>query len=119
MLAAGDQDDFPNVSIFTNTQRLAAAMAFAPGTSLFITDTGHSIHNERPVFFANSIVQFLLTPWQSAGGSVSAGTGTGTVTGTAQSGTGAGTGTAPNPGTGTGTAAAAGTGTGNGPQPSG
>jgi len=114
MLAAGNQDDFENASIYTNTQKLAAAMAITPGTTLFILDTGHSIHNERPIYLANQIVQFLLTPPQNAGGA--AGTGTGTA---GPLGTGTSTGTGPaavaGTGTGTGTTAPTGTGTGTGP----
>jgi pimeloyl-ACP methyl ester carboxylesterase len=50
-----------NVDIYGYTHDVANLMANTPGRTLFIQDTGHSIHNERPQFFAQEIVDFLKT----------------------------------------------------------
>jgi pimeloyl-ACP methyl ester carboxylesterase len=34
-------------------------MTRTPGRMLMLEDTGHSIHDERPVFLAREIVRFL------------------------------------------------------------
>jgi pimeloyl-ACP methyl ester carboxylesterase len=43
----------------TRTQEMAPLMKNTPGYSLFVPNTGHSIHNERPRFLASQIVKFL------------------------------------------------------------
>jgi pimeloyl-ACP methyl ester carboxylesterase len=48
--------------IYGFTHDVANDMQNASGTTLFINDTGHSIHDERPAFFARSILHFLTTP---------------------------------------------------------
>lgn len=59
LLIAGAMDDYPRVHIFTNTRILAGYMVNTPGRSLFLRDTGHSIHFERPAFLAKQIVEFF------------------------------------------------------------
>ncbi|HUO06370.1 MAG TPA: alpha/beta hydrolase [Candidatus Binataceae bacterium] len=60
LLAAGDHDqDWPLYTVYSSMREVAAKMANTPGTSLFMKDTGHSIHDERPIYFADRIVSFL------------------------------------------------------------
>jgi hypothetical protein len=59
LLIAGADDNFRGTNIYDSTRALADAMATTPGTSLFLTNTGHSVHAERPRFLANEIVDFL------------------------------------------------------------
>jgi hypothetical protein len=74
-------DNFDFTKIFDSTRWLANAMAATPGTSLFLLETGHSAHFERPAYLAEQIVDFL-TPvsrvgvpsrWESLGGAPEAG----------------------------------------------
>lgn len=70
LLAAGESDNFSNLSgvignyqdIFGFTHDVANDMAAATGRTLFLKDTGHSIHDERPTFLAGQIVAFLTSP---------------------------------------------------------
>jgi hypothetical protein len=48
--------------IYGFTHDLANDMRNATGTTLFLNDTGHSIHDERPAFFAGQIFSFLNMP---------------------------------------------------------
>ena len=67
LLVAGARDDFRFSNIFPATQKLAQAMVNTPGRSLFLAQTGHSIHVERPRYFAGEIVEFLAeTPPRAA-----------------------------------------------------
>jgi pimeloyl-ACP methyl ester carboxylesterase len=75
LLVAGENDCYRNgctgskdprsalladtLDIYGFTHDVANQMANTPGRTLFIKDTGHSIHDERPVFFAREIVSFL------------------------------------------------------------
>jgi hypothetical protein len=59
LLAAGEADNQLGVQIYDNTQNLAGAMTQVRGRLLPIKDTGHSIHIERPRYFASEIVKFL------------------------------------------------------------
>jgi pimeloyl-ACP methyl ester carboxylesterase len=59
LLVAGEDDDFLFAGIFSATQQLAKRMVNTPGRSLFLARTGHSIHVERPRYFAGEIVRFL------------------------------------------------------------
>jgi pimeloyl-ACP methyl ester carboxylesterase len=65
LLISGQADDFPHAQIYTNTKFLAKQMMSyeprVPGDSLFLLDTGHSIHNERPLLLARQIVSFLTS----------------------------------------------------------
>jgi pimeloyl-ACP methyl ester carboxylesterase len=51
--AASHQD------IYGYTHDVATDMRRTSGKTLFLNDTGHSIHDERPVFFAGQILKFL------------------------------------------------------------
>lgn len=68
LLVAGDDDDWamgPGLHLenrWSQTRKMAAMMKNTPGKTLFLTNTGHSIHNERPNLFAQHIVDFLLSP---------------------------------------------------------
>jgi len=62
LLVAGEQDNYMGANIYDATQQLAKRMVHTPGRSLFLRDTGHSIHAERPRFFAGEIVNFLTAP---------------------------------------------------------
>ena len=48
--------------IYGFTHDLANDMRNATGTTLFLNDTGHSIHDERPAFFTRQIFSFLNMP---------------------------------------------------------
>ena len=61
LLMAGADDDHQGTHIFKRTQDLAHAMPQVPGKSLFLLNTGHSMHVERPAFVAGQIVGFLLS----------------------------------------------------------
>ncbi len=65
LLAAGVSDDYPFANIYSWTRDLASKMT-VPGTSLFLKDTGHSIHNERPTQLAHALFDFLDAYWQPA-----------------------------------------------------
>jgi pimeloyl-ACP methyl ester carboxylesterase len=60
LLAAGTSDSsaWP-FDIYPGTTRLAAQMSQTPGLAIFFSDTGHSIHSERPQFLAQKILEFM------------------------------------------------------------
>jgi pimeloyl-ACP methyl ester carboxylesterase len=63
LLATGDQDNRKPMEIYRWVSELANAMTMVDGTTLFLKDTGHAIPTERPVFFAERILEFLfVTP---------------------------------------------------------
>jgi pimeloyl-ACP methyl ester carboxylesterase len=51
-----------SVDIYGFTHDVANGIRHAAGKTLFINDTGHSIHDERPGFFAQQIFNFLTNP---------------------------------------------------------
>ncbi len=59
LLATGDVDDYTGTGIYTGTKALGEAMTKTPGRLLLVGDTGHSIHIERPQFFAGEILRFV------------------------------------------------------------
>ncbi len=59
LLGAGADDDYNFTNIFTQTRVIAGLMKNANGNTLFLLDTGHSIHNERPNELASAILGFL------------------------------------------------------------
>lgn len=59
LLASGEDDDYPYTGIYSATRSMAQKMVNTPGTTLFLKNTGHSIHDERPRYFAGKIVEFL------------------------------------------------------------
>jgi len=63
LLASGGQDEHdPFYTLYNSTHQVAGEMTNTAGTTLFLDNTGHSIHDERPVFFAQQIVDFLNPP---------------------------------------------------------
>jgi pimeloyl-ACP methyl ester carboxylesterase len=60
LLAGGYDDDFSPEHLVQETQGLAEAMTLLEGEAFFVEDTGHSIHAERPAFFAREILRFLF-----------------------------------------------------------
>jgi pimeloyl-ACP methyl ester carboxylesterase len=60
LLASGDRDEHdPFYTLYGSTVNVAGKMTNTHGSTLFMKDTGHSIHDERPAFFAAQIVDFL------------------------------------------------------------
>lgn len=61
LLMAGDHDDYPFASIFSATKLLAARAAKqgATGSARFFTNTGHSIHDERPRMLGQNVAEFV------------------------------------------------------------
>jgi hypothetical protein len=59
LLGCGIDDEFPFTNICSTTQKTAAQMIDTPGKARFLKNTGHSIHNERPVYWTREIVRFL------------------------------------------------------------
>ena len=75
MLVACEDDDWDTGSGYhwenrwSRVHELAPLMERTPGFALFVLNTGHSIHNERPMQFAQQIVAFLSDPqWDKATG---------------------------------------------------
>lgn len=64
LLIGSEQDNFTGSNIFDATRNLAALMTATPGTGLFLSSTGHSVHFERPRFLAGEIADFL--PWDES-----------------------------------------------------
>jgi hypothetical protein len=60
LLAAGDGDDMGPERLFTETRALAGAMTMVRGSALFLEDTGHAMHAERPAFVTGHILEFLF-----------------------------------------------------------
>jgi pimeloyl-ACP methyl ester carboxylesterase len=58
LLVAGADDDTIGTHIYDNTIFLSEKMT-VPGRRLLLNTTGHSIHFERPDYFAKEIVKFL------------------------------------------------------------
>jgi pimeloyl-ACP methyl ester carboxylesterase len=58
LLAAGAYDNYIGTHIYDNTIFLGEKLN-VPGRRLLMNTTGHSIHFERPHYFANEIVKFL------------------------------------------------------------
>jgi pimeloyl-ACP methyl ester carboxylesterase len=59
LLATGSKDNFNFTNIYDSTRQTAHRMVNTPGRAILVQDTGHSIHSERPNFFAGRIVEFL------------------------------------------------------------
>ena len=59
LLIAGEEDHFTGTNIYEATRTLAGLMTATPGQGMFLRQTGHSVHFERPRFLADSIVVFL------------------------------------------------------------
>ncbi len=61
LLSAAQDDNYRGANIFDATRDLANRMVVTPGRSLFLANTGHSIHVERPQFLASKMVDFFTT----------------------------------------------------------
>ena len=59
LLGRGQEDKFNYSDICPTTQTVASQMTSVPGKGQFLEHTGHSIHNERPKYWAEQIVDFL------------------------------------------------------------
>ncbi|HXN38703.1 MAG TPA: alpha/beta fold hydrolase [Solirubrobacteraceae bacterium] len=59
LLASGADDNYNFANIYTSTQVLARLMTATSGTTLFLLETGHSIHNERPKELATGILDLV------------------------------------------------------------
>jgi hypothetical protein len=59
LLACGLEDQVPYNEICPATQKTAKLMTLTPGKALFLDKTGHSVDNERRMFFAQQILDFL------------------------------------------------------------
>jgi pimeloyl-ACP methyl ester carboxylesterase len=62
LLIGSEEDNFIGSNIYDATRNLAALMTATPGTGLFLSNTGHSVHFERPRYLAAEIADFL--PWE-------------------------------------------------------
>jgi pimeloyl-ACP methyl ester carboxylesterase len=60
LLATGLDDDVAPGRIHSETSAMAEAMTMVEGTTLFLRETGHTLHGERPAYFANQILDFLF-----------------------------------------------------------
>jgi len=59
LLIGSAGDNFAGSNIYDATRNLAKLMTATPGRSLFLLNTGHSVHFERPHYLAKKIVDFL------------------------------------------------------------
>ncbi|MBP6750245.1 MAG: DUF3892 domain-containing protein [Xanthomonadaceae bacterium] len=59
LLVGSAEDNYAGSNIYDATRKLADLMVNTPGRSLFLLNTGHSVHFERPGFFSKQIVAFL------------------------------------------------------------
>ena len=59
LLACGLEDQVPYNEICPATQKTAKLMTMTPGRAIFLDKTGHSVDNERRMFFAQQILDFL------------------------------------------------------------
>lgn len=59
LLACGLEDTVAYNDICPATQNTAAKMTATPGKALFLAKTGHSLDNERRMYWAREIIQFL------------------------------------------------------------
>ncbi len=62
LLLAGESDDTKPEHLYSSTEQMAEGMGAVDGTALFVADTGHSIHAERPRLLAGRILAFLYPP---------------------------------------------------------
>jgi len=58
LLMVGEEDNYPLVHFLSNVSNFAGMLTGPAQGGLTIKNTGHSIHNERPHFLANQIVNF-------------------------------------------------------------
>jgi hypothetical protein len=65
-LMVGTSDNYPMVHFADNVPQFAAGLS-CPGNAKSIYDTGHSIHNERPYFLAQEVMNFTGPPQHGFG----------------------------------------------------
>ncbi len=58
-LLVGEIDNYPQVHFLENVMNFAKVLA-GPGRARVVTDTGHSIHNERPTLLASQIIEMPI-----------------------------------------------------------
>jgi pimeloyl-ACP methyl ester carboxylesterase len=58
LLMVGSADAYPLVNFQRNVMKFGSALT-GPGITQTIQDTGHSIHNERPSFLAQQVLDFI------------------------------------------------------------
>lgn len=61
LLIAGADDitDSQRFDIYNSSRRIAPQMRANAGTGIFVHDTGHSIHSERPIWLSREVVRFF------------------------------------------------------------
>ena len=59
LLGCGVEDRVPFNDICPATQSTAKMMTVTPGKALFLDKTGHSLDNERRMFWAQQVLEFL------------------------------------------------------------
>lgn len=59
LLGCGLEDHVAFNNICPATQTTASLMTMTPGKALFLDKTGHSLDNERRMFWARQVVDFL------------------------------------------------------------
>lgn len=59
LLVTGAEDDRMPIPTYSFVERLAPHLG-APGTTLYLEDTGHALHTERPALLAEQIDAFVL-----------------------------------------------------------
>jgi len=87
LLAAGSADNDPFLGLYAPTQDIAQKMSNTSGRTLFLLETGHSIHNERPQVLALAIEKFLEdgSLWHTTQATPSSGFGEWQIVGSASS----------------------------------
>jgi len=61
LLMVGESDNYPLVHFLDNVKSFSGSLS-GLGLCITVQDTGHSIHNERPYFLANQLVNFAPRP---------------------------------------------------------
>lgn len=61
LLVTGEEDDRVPMTTYRFVRRLAPYLAM-PGQTLFLEDTGHAMHSERPRFLADHLLELLDAP---------------------------------------------------------
>jgi hypothetical protein len=58
-ILAGEMDEYDFSDFDSATEHIASLMVNTPGIMNSLVDTGHSIHNERPGFLAQTILAWI------------------------------------------------------------
>jgi pimeloyl-ACP methyl ester carboxylesterase len=62
LLGSGEKDNYRPEFLYDNTRQLATRMLNTPGHTMWLRETGHSFHNERPLELARAIAAFAPPP---------------------------------------------------------